>query len=830
MKVELKITRYQNQDALQQVELLLDNNSSGIIDAGNFISAKRVRKAIREKFSQYANEELLTSAIRSFVAAGYPKDGLIVELKNDAEHEPLVFTIRHQNAPLSVAQEFRDANPRLALMSCLRHDATTDDLIAWGNRAYDCCAVDLDWHGMKSPYSEQILLDFVSSVTPAPFAGWQTRNGGLRLVYFGPDAELFASVGAVRAAARFPQGLTGVELKAETRHPGKATVRYNDDSNDLASLWPKNECDDVLVDQEAWQEWLAERGLSLGRYSHDFCLIDPEHESRAPSPVEVRPSGIMCHSCGGRTGRGWMSAQQLMRDESTFAQTTPLASMVRNFTHYEHAEHVLREYVPVILVDTEIMKTYYRALLISLHGNDDPRIADAFRPRDLIRFNGYWGTPTCERRDAAKIRTTISNLPACRSIEGEVFVEKVEAFSESLDLANLGYPAIYPVFGHRIGTFHPCESKTPRIVVPSAVRKVKPCYLSPAKRMSREDAWRVLRDVYPGIDADLIEMLVYCRGIVERGCASLHPKFLFDGVSGSGKTSHPHIAAAICGDRCTDVVAVTDDERIGQKIHEAMRVGSFATIDEVVKSAKKARVDPRTFLTFILNLSPESSVHALYIGQIRFGWLPIICLTDTDYPEEVLADEQLGRRLIYRHLGTERLAWETSTRKAGLLHWADPRSAGGDVQSACDAILSHVIDEYFTSEPPDLIDVVERKGFRFLNADGHAERRKLLLRDLFNAWSSFITPEAYKTDDQGWKTFDANDSGDLARLWSRVHDEGNPTSWARMNERSWAQATGHPRPLRGEVEPMRRGNSNVVRLRFLEQRDGQWVTIKGGTE
>lgn len=827
MKIELKISRYQNQDALQKVELFLDNNSSGIIDAGNFTSRKRVVKAVKEKFSQYLNADDLEAAVRSFVAAGCPKDGLMHEVINEVQEKPLHITLRHQTAPLIVARVPKGESPRLAMMSCLRQDATTDDLIEWGGEEFigALCAVDLDWHGTESPYHEQQLLDFVSTVTPRPFAGWRTRNGGLRMLYFGPHADLFAAVGAVRAVARFPQDLTGVELKAETRHPGKATVRYNDDSNDLASIMPRDISGED-VDQEAWAEWLADHGLSIGRFSHDSCIIDPGHESRAPSPVEVRPSGIMCHSCGGRTGLGWRSASYLMQSDDGTVPVGQVALMVRCMTHYEHASLVLREYVPAILVETDIMKTYYKAMLVAYHGADDPRIADVFRDRDMIRFNGFWGTAACEKRDPSKIRVTMSNLPACRTPQGEVIAEQVEAFSESHDLESRGYPAVYPVFGHRIGTFHPCEAKTPRIIVPSAIRKVKPRYLK--SRMPKDEAWGILREVYPGIDAELIEMLIYCRGLVERGCTSLHPKFLFDGVSGSGKTSHPHIAAAICGDRCTDVVAVTDDERIGQKIHEAMRVGSFATIDEVVKSAKKARVDPRTFLTFILNLSAESSVHALYIGQIRFGWLPIICLTDTDYPEDVLADEQLGRRLIYRHLGTERLAWETSTRKAGLLHWADPRSAGGDVQSACDAVLSHVIDDYFASEPPDLVDVVERKGFRFLNADGHAERRKLLLRDLFNAWLSFVTPEAYKTEEPGWKTFDANDSSDLARLWSRVHDEGNPASWARMNERSWAQAAGRPYPIRGEVEPMRRGNSNVVRLRFLEQRDGQWGTINTG--
>ena len=821
MRVYLKISRYNKMVDVVRVETRTDSGI-GSIAIGSGVNAKSISKMVRDLNCTLINADRLRDVVKGYYGKGCPEEGEEIEISSSGVIGSPTFHVRGTTTQASASSRHDSFDAALQVAG------SQEVFIEWREEFRDqCCCVDLDWHGTKSPYDATSFRQFVTSLVPAPAFAWVTRSNGLRLVYTGSHADLRAAVAAVRAADRFSEGLTGVELKTQTRGPGDATVWRNVEDFDLSCIWPRAASSDDAVDDEAWAEWLRGHGLSFGRFSHDHCLISPQHTSNSPAPVEVRPSGVMCHSCGGRTGRGWLSASYLLRGESTFSQLSPLSNIVSNISHYEHAKYIIEEYVPKV-IQSDIQMLYYRALLYSWHGVDDNRIESAFRDRQMLRFNGYWGTTTGERRDSAKCRVAVSNLPACRDTQGEVIAEKVEIFMDSVDLESFGYPAIRPVFGHRIGTYHPdveVEQRVPRIVVPNTTVRHKPVYVNSSRRMPRDEAWGVMKSVYPGIDYELVEMLIYCRGLVERGCSSLHPKFLFDGVSGSGKTSHPHIAAAICGDRCTDVIAVNDDERLGQKIHEAMRVGSFATIDEVVKSAKKARVDTRTFLTFILNLSPESSVHALYIGQIRFGWLPILCLTDTEYPEDVLADEQLGRRLIYRHLGTERLNWELSTRRAGLTHWADPRSAGGEVQLACDSILSHVIDTYFNASPPDIIDVASQKGFRFLNADGHAERRKLLLRDLFLAWQRYKTPDAYQGDEQGWKTFAANEDGDLARLWSRVHDEGNPTSWARMNERSWSQATGHPYPLRGKVEPFRRGNANVVRIRFEEQVDGEWRAL-----
>lgn len=805
-----------------------DSRHTGKVVRGSFMSESK-REAAAKELGCGVTAEMLLDAIVQFRRDGKNE----IEVKEIAPpetpteqvavREPIRFLVRETTAPTSRGTRYE------SLVAALQTPGTHETLIEWGDDNRDlCCAVDLDWHHEPSRENPENLLIFASKVMPAPFVAWVTRSNGLRMIYTGAQADLRAAVAAVRAVERFPSA-SGVELKSQTRHPGGSPVRYANEDYDLACVWPRGNGSDGEVDAEAWAAWLRGHDLAMGRYSHDRCLIDPAHSSQSPSPVEVRPSGIMCHSCGGRTGRGWLSAAYLLRGEETFSQVSPLTDIVRNLSHYEHAKYILHEHTPKIIPD-EIMKLYYRALLIAWHGIDDVRVDSVFRDRDLIRFEGFWASISGRRRDAAKARVAISNLPACRDSTGEVIAERVELFTDCVDLDHYGYQAVQPVFGHRIGTYHPdadARRRIPRIIIPNTNLDTRPTYVASAKRMPRDEAWGVLRGVYPGIDTELIEFLIYCRGVIERGCTSLHPKFLFDGVSGSGKTSHPHIAAALCGDRCTDVIATSDDERLGQKIHEAMRVGSFATIDEVVKSAKKSRMDTRTFLTFILNLSPESSIHALYIGQVRFGWLPILCLTDTEYPEDVLADEQLGRRLIYRHLGTERLQWETSTRAAGLTHWADPRSAGGDIQFACDSILSGVIDTYFKGEVRDLMDVAEERGFKFLNADGHAERRKHQMRDLFVAWCAYTETGSHPRE-PGRRRFDANETSDLARLWSKLHDEGNACSWGRMNERSWSQATGHPYPLRGVVEPVRRGNNSVVSLGFEEQVDGKWRRVVTG--
>lgn len=825
---QLSATRHMNRAGVVSLELFESGVSTGLRASGALTTKSSCSRAARDNFRGRVTDTEISAVVAKFFASQSPVDGVQEDLPADtaaAEPEvlpPLLFKLRYLTSPTPTI-----GNEDLTAM--LRYPSDTDHIIEWGrDNIQRCAAVDVDWHDIPSRTDDSVFLGFIGSLTPAPLAGWVTRNRGMRLIYHCPRADLFAAVAAVRCAERFRDtGISGIEIKTDSRHPGEKHVRFCDPDTDLSRLWPRVTDTDEEVDGEAWTEWLQSRDLSFGRFPHDRCLISPHNESKSPTPVEIRPSGVMCHSCSGRTGRGFMSAAYLMRGEDTFRHLSPLATVVSNLTHYEHAAYILREHLPHE-IDEKIMRLYYEALLYSWHGLDDSRVESAFRERNLIRFEGFWATRGGEMRDAAKVRVTLSNLPACRDETGEVNSERVEAFSDSIDLTNYGYPAIRPVFGHRIGTFHPGDedsTRIPRIVVSTSQSRHKPEYIPAEKRMPRDEAWGHLSRVYPGIDVDLIEMLIYSRGLVERGTTSMHPKFLFDGVSGSGKSAHPHIAAAICGDRSTDIIAVKDDERLGQKIYEAMRVGSFANLDEIVKEAKKARVDIRTFLTFLLNLTPESSVHALYIGQVRFGWLPVMCLSDTDYPDDALGDEQLGRRLLYRHLGTEKVDWAASTRAAGLSHWADPRSANGDIRVACDAIMSHVIDRYFKGPPPDITDVAAEKGFKFLNADGEAERRKMLLRDLFLAWSKYVPTSQYPIV-TGKKTFGINEDGDLSRLWSRVHDEGNPTSWGRMNERSWREATGHPYDLRGRVEPFRRGTASLVSIWFEERVNGGWRPVQ----
>src|SRR5262249_4187296 len=136
------------------------------------------------------------------------------------------------------------------------------------------------------------LFDWIADVAqPSPALWWRTHGGGLRCIFAACDpfdADELAAICTVSllTGRQNPcrHGITGIEVKAETRHPGYARadgaccgeVRRSSNGADMALA-----CN-VLLGREAdmdpgqIDEWLAEQGLEYGRaYEHNHCPIDP---------------------------------------------------------------------------------------------------------------------------------------------------------------------------------------------------------------------------------------------------------------------------------------------------------------------------------------------------------------------------------------------------------------------------------------------------------------------------------------------------------------------------------------------------------------------------
>lgn len=721
-----------------------------------------------------------------------------------------VFRVRLIHQPAANATEYDDFDAALG-----HPGATKEHVIEWKDAGL-VAALDFDWHTSKPP---EDVGRFIHLATPRPSYGWVTRSGGLRLIYVrqgDTPADAIAAVAAYGLYQRMqPEAL---ELKTGTRFPSGDIERLPG-SVDLSSI--RSMFDDTSFDTVARDEYLAERGLTIGsRHAHDVCPMNPGRRSNSPDPVLICDDGVRCFSCGGR-GRGFVSWGQLIGHYVP----TEFAVCVRNFTHWEHARYVVAQHINL---PDGLLESFYRAALVVSHGADDPRIPSVFRERDLVRFDGFWGTRQAEIRRDDRVKYTVAGLPVCLGPDGKIDNEKHERFLDSSSLDRWGYFPLKRVYGISMTRFmSPLPDCRPRIEVDTP-GIIKPRYLEPDARDTEDAAWGLIESAYPGVDRALIELLVFCRGRIEFGHDN-PPMFLFEGASGSGKTGSPHLAAAICGEVCTNIVPQEREERLWSQILNAMHShGTFISVSEVVKSARKYRVQPRDYLNFMLQLTPQQVAHVLYKGPVKFGDVPILCVSDTEFTEEILADTQLGRRLFYRDLGQEFRDWKSGTAAAGLLSWTAIRSVES-FRRAADSLLSIWIDRYWQAPPAFTVDEVAASlGIGYMKDREANSDRAELMASLFHAWLAYEgAGGAYaKREARGFKAFRVDpDKFDIAAIWVQLHDENSPTTWSRANERSWQQVTGHPRPLRLVVRRMFDDRDSWVQLSFQERDGDKWKPV-----
>jgi hypothetical protein len=698
------------------------------------------------------------------------------------------------------------------------HDALADSswnecnpYIYWRDKD-TLAAVDMD---VSTPIDRiERILDHLN---PVPSYAWLTHGGGLRLMYT-PERDFtaseVASIAILNLAAT--QTYDALELKYGTRHPLylkdnlrcgpvlKLTQKLNDTA---VSRWYRQY---NATDKEAL-EYLANKGLELGkRYDHTHCPIAPSTSGRG-NPVCVNDTGIFCFVCQAHgIQNGFVPYAALMGGSSG----TLLLKCVEKFTHYEHARFIIENKFGV---SGEVGRLAYTAAMKLYHGTD-ARIAMANTAgKNLIRFNRRWTNTNGEAyKEVAPILETlpVSWKPTPSGLKLDKSV--VTILQQNFDLSDYGYPHLTPIIGCMIHGQHIQSVKTNEIPIilqtetlaRDNMLKYRPRYLR--HHMPIEDAWKYVEDVFPGVSRNLIYLLIAAKGCMEAAVA-MPPMIFITGPTGTSKSGSVLLAASICGDNNTEVVWNPNVDRIRQAIADGRDMGSYVTFNEIIKESGKT--SPLQAMDFILNLTPGSVSHKMYVGPVKLGSLPVFVWTDTEIPHDIKNDAQLSRRLTHVQLTTE-LDWKRTLKLSGVGRIEHFRTHSEQYADASNAILSHVIDTYFR-ESSTFEEIADELGYNTLLTQNDGDD---YLRYFFKLVCK--APDANETEQhrwggRGWKKIQQDGGGELPQVWTALSDistTGRFTTSRKVSERDWQRVVNATEPLVCEVKPH---GSTCVGVRFI---------------
>ncbi|MFO0931037.1 MAG: hypothetical protein U0736_29065 [Gemmataceae bacterium] len=543
------------------------------------------------------------------------------------------------------------------------------------------------------------------------------------------------------------------------------------------------------VDPAAVEDWLAARGLERGRrYPHESCPIDP-HAGSHGDPVVVLDGGVFCHHCNA-DGDGFRPWHRLLPAMGV----SVLEVLVRNFAHWPHAAIIIEQ---LLGLQGKLARLAYSSALKAYHGADDPRIPSVFTAgKDMIRQVGRWTTEDGAETYPRGINAIIRRLPAVQykvqTADGPavgISDEKVERFSKTpVDLGPYGYPPVLVIPGVRVYSQHNAiDGKFTRAVPAADYRHrpdIAPRYLESAQRMPLDEAWGVLESVFPGLRRDYLQLCLAAAGCseVSRG----QPYYvLATGPSGSAKSTTPRLAAGILGVQPRSIAWTPSPERWHQALAEAADVTSLVTCNEYLKLAMRHGMTAKQALDPFLELEVGVAAHRLYVGPVPIARLPGLVVTDVRAPADLADDRQIGRRFVYAHLSS-RVEWNGPCQAAGFGDAARLRFGGSQLVAAANAILSDLIDVYF-SWPQSLAQIARQLGFPLLeNAELGGGTQDLL--DLFAAVCAAQPPlaaDANRFSGAGWKVITRGSENDLARAWEKVCDSGWISS-RRCEAEDWA--------------------------------------------
>lgn len=694
--------------------------------------------------------------------------------------------------------------------------------------------LDIDYHG-EYKIDETRLREMALSVRPTPCYWWISHGQGVKLVYndqHGFTAEELASVAAYSWRLKCPHAT--MEIMSNTRLPQFPRFRgaITDpprawfqgsaigDLNEVKKLFTSF-ADDVDV-----EEALTILNMEMGKtYPHSRCPYDPNHISKG-EPVKAGSHGVYCFSCKGRGFPSFLSYRTI-----TGKQDSRLTNCIKHHTHWTHAKYILRYLCDL---PDSILRVLYTSALKLYHGIDDVRNEMVYRTQPLIRVAGEWMFDEDSRGTAltGDRKAVFKEFPCVRvAVEqptGEkkypIVPSKIEVLSHpKRNQSDLGYDELtlikgailYGVHNKYFSTIIPVEDSFP--LLPADRR---PRYVGSARRMKEDEFKGIINEVFPDIDWDYLNLLVFAKGLAE-GNITL-PYLLIAGPSGAAKTTTVDIAAGITGDTNTSVMWTSNEERLREYIRSGIQKGSYVTVNEVFKNSEKEKKTPKQALDPILNLTPNSESHALYTGSVPLGRNFVMTFTDIEVPEEVQKDKQLARRLIYHRLQDEVPDWRTNIQKFGISEAYDIRKVSRQVAAACNCYLSDLVDRVF-APGCDLRNGMEELGLSFLKDSTEFKDTSGRLKKFVEEFLKY--PESnlpYRPTGKGWKSLEPNDSSEFRHQWDSFADGKFGDKWGRSRElasTSWKSLSGMPGVVVDSEVVTRNGEATV----FVRFRAGEYA-------
>ncbi len=742
-----------------------------------------------------------------------------------------------------------NVDPRAFLQNDLE-GIPVSDVIEWDGFGQLCC-LDIDYHD-GTPVPDREWLDALvrSRLSPQPYAWHFSRGGGLHLFYLGDDTFTGDDLAAV-AALRFRaiDSSAGLELKHVVRGPGAEPV-YCDGRHDNGSTVLGEWFAAEGTDEEARDRWLESEGMELGqRYDHSKCPIcpTPDEPGAKRDPVLVSENGVMCFVCQGK-GRalgcrrpGFASWGAILGAPAS----GDVGVMIRRITNWGHARWVLTEKYGM---PEPLAKRAYRAALKSFHADKDTYnlIPGAFNEitGDLTRSNNQWMNLKASYQYTKDIDPILGLLPVAQRYDGEKDAVRadpaaVSLLTQGMDLTDWGFPNVDSVHGFKIAAqFLPNVSGRTQVAVPNPelVRRSPryvPRYVRPSERMSEDAAWAIIESVVPRIDRTLIKTAICAFGSAQETRAGLTPIVFVSGPSGAAKTSTIMIAAGIYGTKVQSTIFNADTDRFYQSLFAGAQSGPAVMLNELIKDAARSRgrLTPREALDPILNLTPDSSSHALYRGPVRFGRVPSIWVTEPKCPLMIRDETQLARRIRHHEVEGRKDEWKDTLAAAQLFDLHLIRLVSDRVNDACNAIVSHVCDEFFCV-PTTWDEQANRLGVKTIEDDSGFDDTTPQLREFFRlvAEAPALEGRLAKLYGTGYKRVhrngSADDETDLVNMYSFFADAAGGPDWLKarkLQEKDWSAILKTDRVVQFDMKD----DGASVYVRFRQGPSRQPAAVNG---